>query len=117
LDIFDSAGSKILIAHAQSIAGWETSTGQVSTVSGNSQPASRHVLDKNILEHTLMGQQDIGIRSFDKMIRIMYFATGSMEGGIMCGLLFKFGVRTHFRGSILPAYPKANVVNARTLTQ
>lgn len=64
-----------------------------------------------------MSQQDIGIRSSDKMIRIVYFATGSMEGSIVRGFLFKPRVRTHSTGSALLAYPKANVVYARTLTQ
>jgi len=64
-----------------------------------------------------MSQQDIGIRGSDKVIRIMYFAAGSMEGGIISGLLFKFRVKTHFTSSVLLAYPKANVVYTRTLTQ
>lgn len=117
MDIFDGARRKILIAHAQPIAGRNVTTGQKSTVSGNSQTASGHVPEKVVLEHSLMSQQDIGIRSSDKMIRIVYFATGSMEGSIVRGFLFKPRVRTHSTGSALLAYPKANIVYARTLTQ
>lgn len=54
-----------------------------------------------------MSQEDIGVLGPDKVIRIVYFATGPMEGGIVRGFLFEFLVRTHSRGFVPLSLPKS----------
>ena len=87
LNCFGCSGQEIFIDYIELVGGRIALAGNKSTVSTDGKSTQSHVPDKDILEHSLMSQQDVGISGPHELVRVVQLASGTMQRGIASGFL------------------------------